>query len=95
MEEFNNMYDNLSIAYAQLETIMGSIYEELHMDPSNKKNADLLQGLGEVATKILSSQKDLVEGYGEKDIKDVLMANIDSKETVLKSALAQNLDCAR
>ncbi len=95
MESFNNVYDNLSVAYAHLESIMGSLYEELRKDPSNQKNSDLLQGLGEVATKILSSQKDFVEGYGEKDIKDVLMANIDSKETVLKSALGKDLDCAR
>ena len=89
MEKFGTMYDNMTGIYSELENIMGSIYQELQVDPTNGKNADLLQGVGSVALKVLSSQRDLVEMYGDKDLKASLINNIDSKAMTLSTALEQ------
>ena len=95
MERFDKMYDGLSGAYSELENIMGSVYEELQLDPTNEKNANLLQGLGSVALKVLSSQRELVENYGDKDLKDSLLSNIDSKTIALSNALSQDRNRTR
>lgn len=95
MERFNNMYDSLSDVYLELENIMGSIYGELQIDPTNERNINLLQELGNVALKVIYSQKGLVENYGDKEIKDSLLTNLDAKEETLSSALAQNKNKTR
>lgn len=90
MERFDTMYDNLSGIYSELESMMGSIYEELQSDPTNIDKANFLQGLGNVALKILSTQRDLVEEFSDRDVKDILISNIDNKASVLTTALAQS-----
>jgi len=95
MERFGRTYDGLSGVYSELENIMGSVYEELQLDPSNERNANLLQGLGSVALKVLSSQRELVENYGDKDLKDSLLSNIDSKTIALSNALSQDRNRTR
>lgn len=95
MERFGKTYDGLSGVYSELENIMGSVYEELQLDPANERNANLLQGLGSVALKVLSSQRELVESYGDKDLKDSLLSNIDSKTIALSNALSQDRNRTR
>lgn len=95
MEKFDNTYDSLSGVYSELENIMSNIYRELQIDPTNEKNMNLLQGLGSVALKVINSQKELVESYGDKEIKESLLLNLDAKEISLSSALVQNINKTR
>ena len=93
MEKFGNLYDNLSAINSELEDIMGSLYEELQNAPMNMEKANLLHGLGSVANRILSSQMEFVESYGEPQYKDNLLTNLDNRQRALLEALA--IDKAR
>jgi hypothetical protein len=95
MERFDSIYDSLSGVYSELESMMGSIYGELQIDPTDEKNVNLLQGLGSIALKVISSQKGLVESYGDKELRDSLLSNLDAKATALSSALAQDRNKTR
>lgn len=95
MERYDAMYDSLSGVYSELESIMGSVYEELQSDPTNIDKANFLQGLGSVALKVISSQQLLVESYGSKEFKDTLLSNLDAKAIALKDALAQDRNKTR
>jgi len=95
MENFDNMYDSLNSVYSEIESIMGSIYDELQTDPTNVDKANFLQGLGSVALKVIASQQQLVESYGSKEYKDVLISNLDAKATALSEALKQDRNKTR
>ena len=64
MEKFDDMYDSLNGVYSEIESIMGSIYDELQVDPTNVDKANYLQGLGSVALKVIAFQQQFVESYG-------------------------------
>ena len=93
MDKFGRVYDNLSSIYSELEDIMGSLYEELQNEPTNMEKSNLLQGLGSVANRILSSQMEFVESYGDPQYKDNLLTNLDNRQSALLDALA--IDKAR
>lgn len=95
MENFDSMYDSLNGVYSEIESIMGSIYDELQLDPANVDKANYLQGLGSVALKVIASQQQLVESYGSKENKDVLLSNLDAKATALSEALKQDRNKTR
>lgn len=95
MEKFNAMYDNLSGLYSEIESMMGSVYEELQTEPTNVDKANFLQGLGSVALKVISSQQQLVESYCSNDFKDTLLARLDEKSIVLKNALEKDRNKTR
>ena len=95
MEKFDDMYDSLNGVYSEIESIMGSIYDELQSDPTNVDKANFLQGLGSVALKVISSQQQLVESYGSKEYRDVLISNLDAKATALSDALKQDRNKTR
>ena len=90
MEKFDAMYDKLSEIYSELESIMAGIYQGLEVEPENIEKAELLQGLGSIALKVISSQEQLVEDYGSKEFKDTLLSNLDDKRVTLSNALAHD-----
>ncbi len=90
MEKFGGVYDSLSGIYSELESIMGSVYEELQTDPTNTDKANFLQELGSVASKVIFSQQLLVDSYCSEEFKGALLSNLDEKASVLKNALAQD-----
>lgn len=95
MDKFGTMYDNLSSIYSELESIMGNLYEELQIDPTNMEKANLLQGLGSVANRIISSQMEFVESYGDPQYKDNLLINLDNRQSALLDVLAMDRNRTR
>lgn len=89
-ENFGEIYDNMSLTYSELESMMGTIYEEMQNNPSDDRNNNLLQGLGSIGLKILSSQRDFTEMYGDADLKETLVSRLDEKISVLSNALSQD-----
>lgn len=79
----------MTLTYSELESIMGTIYEEMQNNPSDDRNANLLQGLGSIGLKMLSSQRDFTEMYGDVDLKETLVSKLDEKMSVLSNALSQ------
>ena len=88
MEKFGSLYDNLSSIYSELESIMGALYGDLQNDPTNMAKVALLQDLGNVANKMLSSQMEFVESYGDPQFKDNLLTNLGNRKMSLLEALA-------
>ncbi|MEG2621107.1 MAG: hypothetical protein RSA10_03375 [Bacilli bacterium] len=86
---FDKMYDDLTTVYVELESMMGNLYQGIQQDPTDQRSVELLQGLGRVAMKVICSQKDLVVNYGDKDMKEVLISNLESKEVTLSNSLSQ------
>ena len=95
MEMFESVYDNYSAIYSEIESMMSNIYSELQNDPTNVDKSNMLQGLGSVALKIIHSQMQLVDTYGEIQNKDSILSNLDNKAAVLSSALNQDRNRVR
>lgn len=95
MEKFGATYDNLSTIYSGLEDIMVSIYEDLQNDPTNVEKSNLLQGLGNVALKVLYSQMQFVDDYEESHLKENLLSSLDSKAAMLSDTLSRDRDRTR
>ena len=95
MEMFENVYDNYSTIYSELESMMVSIYDELQKDPTNVDKANMLQGLGNVALRVINSQMELVDTYGDRQFKDSLLSNLDNKAMMLSDVLKQGRDRMR
>ncbi len=91
MENFDHVYDNLTSVYSEIEKIMGEVYEDIQLN-HNERDILMLQKLGSVALKTLSTQKDLIQRYGDKELSYSLLSNIDSKAMSLSRALDQNND---
>lgn len=68
---------------------------ELQKDPSDVKKAYLIQKLGNVAIKVLSSQIELVESYGDSQIKDNLLNSLDDKVSFLSAELSMDRNRTR
>jgi len=86
------MYDKLTEIYFDLEEIMERLYYDLQNEPTNLKNANRLQEIGNVAIKVLGSQIHLIESYGDPQFKDNLLNNLDDKLTNLSASLALDRD---
>ena len=65
VEKVDIVYYKLENVYTELESIREVLQLELQKDPSDVKKAYLIQRLGKVAIKVLSSQIKLVESYGD------------------------------
>lgn len=88
-ENFGQIYDSMSRTYSELESMMGTIYEEMQNNPSDERNNNLLQGLGSIGLKMLFSQRDFTESYGDNDLKETLVSKLDEKITTLSNDLSQ------
>lgn len=81
---FEEVYDSMNQSYSELESIMGNIYQS-----NGNQNNEMIQVLGNVAKKMISTQISFVQGYAEPSIKDSLVSNLESKYEVLSNALGQ------
>ena len=89
------MYDKLEDVYTELESIREVLQLELQKDPSDVKKAYLIQRLGNVVIKVLSSKIELVESYDDSQIKDNLLNNLDHKVSLLSAELSMDRNGVR
>ena len=88
-DNFSNLYDSMNENYGELERIMGSIYQYTQSNPNDENAKELLLGLGEVAKKMIGSQREFTISYGNDSIKDSLVDRLNDKESALVSSLAK------
>lgn len=81
---FEEVYDSMTQSYSELESIMGNIYQA-----NGNQNNEMIQVLGNVAKKMITTQISFVEGYADPSIKNSLVSNLESKYEVLSNALGQ------
>ena len=87
MKNFDSIFEKMSNNYSELEQIMGDLYQQIQNDPVDEHSQLLLQGLGNVAKGIISSQRDFAVAYCDSQMKDMLVARLDEKEESLVKAL--------
>lgn len=87
MENFDFVFDKMSKNYSELELIMSAVYQQTQNDPTDENSQSLLQGLGNVAKGIISSQRDFTVAYCDPQMKEVLVASLDDKLESLSKAL--------
>ena len=88
-DSFSNLYDSMNENFGELERIMGSIYQYTQSNPSDENAKTLLVGLGEVAKKMIGSQREFTISYGDATIKDSLVDILNDKESALVNALEE------
>ena len=88
-DSFSNIYDSMNDNFGELERIMGSIYQYTQSNPSDENAKGLLLGLGEVAKKMIGSQREFTISYGDAAIKDSLVDRLNDKESALASSLEE------
>lgn len=89
MENFDLLFEKMSENYNYLQTIMGEVYERVKNDPTDESNIQLLEGLGNLAKRMLSTEASFVTSYGTTDDAVILMDRIEDKQTSLSRSLEE------
>lgn len=95
MENFDNTFSNLNEIYSRLDNIMGAVFNELQTDPTNKNKSNLLQELGDLSLKVISSQQQFAESYAPREYSEEIVSRLESKKEALTSALGQSSNMVR
>ena len=90
MEKFVMVYDKMNSNYSAIENMMGVIYQQIQESPDNQQLQSILQGLGDIAKGIISSQMDFTEAYCDPSLKYSLINKLSAKQSVLLNALNEN-----
>ena len=86
---FSDIYDSMTYNYGKLDRIMSDLYSYLKDNPYDDMAKDVLMRLNYVAQDMLYSQKELTKTYGDADLKEALIASLDSKAQTLSDALEE------
>lgn len=90
MDNFDLIFTKMNENYDYLQNIMGEVYEKIKENPSDEANYQLLDALGNLGKRMLSTQESLVESYCLSDNAANLIDRIDEKKQVLTSSLEEN-----
>ena len=60
MENFDLLLDKMNENYSYLQTIMGVVYEKVKENPEDESSMELLESLGNLGKRMLSTEESLV-----------------------------------
>ncbi len=89
MGNFDLLFEKMNDNYNYLQTIMGAVYEKIKENPSDESNYQLLDALGNLGKRMLSTQESLVGSYCRTDDAVSLMDRIDDKKRDLTTSLEE------
>lgn len=89
MDNFDLLFDKMNENYNYLQEIMGAVNEKIKENPSNESNYQLLDALGNLGKRMLSTQESLVESYCRTDEGVILMDRLDDKKKALTTSLEE------
>jgi len=90
-EKFYSMYDDMTKTYEVVEQMMAAVYDEMVSNPSNEQNYRVLQGLGDIALRTLTSQENFVFTYcQDNQIKERMFNRIEEKKEMLRTSLKKD-----
>lgn len=65
---------------------MSDLYQYLQDNPADEMARDVLNRLGTIRQNMIFSQREFTSSYGDPNLKDNLINNLDSKAEALKKA---------
>lgn len=89
MENFDLLLDKMNENYSYLQTIMGVVYEKVKENPEDESSMELLESLGNLGKRMLSTEESLIVSYGSPDETINLMDRISDKKQVLTTSLEE------
>ena len=89
MENFDLLVDKMNENYNYLQTIMGVVYEKVKENPGDEYSRELLESLGNLGKRMLSTEESLVVSYGSPDEAINLMDRISDKKQALTTSLEE------
>lgn len=89
MGNFDLLVDKMNDNYNYLQTIMGVVYEKLKENPEDEYNRELLESLGNLGKRMLSTEESLVVSYGSTDEAINLTDGINAKKQALTTSLEE------
>lgn len=88
-KKFDKVYESMQTNYNLTEQGLSIIDKQINANPKDEGARNLLDGLGDFATKVLSMQVDFVETFADKKDRDNLLKRISEKEFSLVRGLDQ------
>lgn len=89
MENFDLLFDKMNENYNYLQAIMGEVYERVKENPEDEYSRELLESLGNLGKRMLSTEESLVVSYGSPDETINLMDKINDKKQALTTSLEE------
>ena len=89
MENFDLLFEKMNDNYNYLQTIMGAVYEKVKENPEGEYGRELLESLGNLGKRMLSTEESLVVSYGSTDEAINLMDRINDKKQALTTSLEE------
>ena len=89
MENFDLLLDKMNENYSYLQTIMGVVYEKVKENPEDESSMELLESLGNLGKRMLSTEESLVGSYCHKDEAITLIDKIEEKKNSLTTSLEE------
>lgn len=89
MENFDLLFEKMNDNYNYLQTIMGAVYEKVKENPEDEYSRELLEALGNLGKRMLSTEESLVVSYGSTDEAINLMDRINDKKQALTTSLEE------
>lgn len=84
---FDNVYDEMTHSFSNIESMMGDLYSKLQTIPDNRELRDEILRLGDIGLGILDAQISLTESYADNMLKEQLLNKLESKRLTFKNAL--------
>ena len=89
MENFDLLFEKMNDNYNYLQTIMGVVYEKVKENPEDEYSRELLEALGNLGKRMLSTEESLVVSYESTDEAINLMDRINDKKQALTTSLEE------
>lgn len=87
MDNFDLLFGKMNENYNYLQEIMRAVNEKIKENPHDESNYQLLDALGNLGKRMLSTQESLVGSYCRTDEAVSLMDRIDDKKQTLTTSL--------
>lgn len=89
MENFDLLLGKMDYNYSYLQTIMGVVYEKVKENPGDEYSRELLESLGNLGKRMLSTEETLVVSYGSPNETINLIDRISDKKQALTTSLEE------
>jgi len=86
-ENFGYVYDNMNKNYGELADIISKIYQYHQDNPDDENAIHLAQDLGNIATNMISLQREITMAYCDSNLKSSLIDNLDDKTNGLEKVM--------
>lgn len=87
IDNFSAIYDSMNDEYSFLEGMLFELYEQIQLNSNDDAAKDQFQKLAMLAQKMLLTQSQYMDSYGDNDLKGYYEERITDKANNLQDAL--------